>query len=482
MASIARGIIGGIAGAAGDPNTQQQMVAANQQAEAQKQNELKAKIAPLGLAIKNLQTGVQSAYGQYQQAHPEWQGDFDTWKTGPGSQQFNQFVDQTQGVVHSMRELLHPDHQSGPTDWLKTHLTDRAHITNADHRAEDQANDQAWNKYDEGQFTQKVAGGVQGNPLSPQEQTQAAKIKAGLTPKDTTEQERFVSDYMKRNPTAKPEDALKVYRDATSTASAKAPKGMKAMEQGGVAYGIEDQDTGKQYLVSQLGPDGNAPPEAKQIFATIKQAQQQKRDDAEAKDRERDHRFLESQAAIASRMGRTEEWQAKMADYREGLGAFKKIDDQANATQEMASNYKAQYADPATDKSAVDTQLVADYTGLLARGGRKNKAEYEIARNIGSFKLNAQQWLKKKTSGELPDELRKMYVDYINSAADTQRQDADSLKPDPPTVGHAEGPKTKQLQASRASASGKAQHQVGETRKFPNGKTGVWDGQGWVAQ
>jgi hypothetical protein len=130
------------------------MVVANQQAAQQKQNELKAKIAPLALGIKNLQTGIQGAYSQYRQAHPEFEGDFDQWKTGPGAQQFQQFVDQTGHAVHSMREILHPDHQSGPTDWLKTHLTDRMHITNADHRAEDQANQAAWNKYGEAQSTQ----------------------------------------------------------------------------------------------------------------------------------------------------------------------------------------------------------------------------------------------------------------------------------------------------------------------------------------
>jgi hypothetical protein len=42
--------MGGVAGAAGDQQTQQEMVAANAQAAQQKQNELKAKVAPLALA------------------------------------------------------------------------------------------------------------------------------------------------------------------------------------------------------------------------------------------------------------------------------------------------------------------------------------------------------------------------------------------------------------------------------------------------
>src|ERR1700722_14214592 len=128
--SIARGIVGGVAGAAGDTNTQQEMLQANQKAQQDQQNALKAKIAPLSLGITNLQKGIQTSYAQYQQAHPEWQGDFDQWEAGPGAQQFGQFTDATQQNVHAMREILHPDHQAGPTDWLKTHLTDRLHITN----------------------------------------------------------------------------------------------------------------------------------------------------------------------------------------------------------------------------------------------------------------------------------------------------------------------------------------------------------------
>ena len=172
--SVARGIIGGVAGAAGDQQTQQEMAAANAQAAQQKQNELKAKIAPLALGIKNLQTGIQGAYSQYQQQHPDWQGDFDQWKAGPGQQQFAQFADQTQHAVHSMREILHPDWTPGPTEWLKTHLTDRMHITNADHRAEDRANDQAWNHYDERQFAGKAQTIV---PPDETPQVKAEKLK-----------------------------------------------------------------------------------------------------------------------------------------------------------------------------------------------------------------------------------------------------------------------------------------------------------------
>jgi hypothetical protein len=149
-------------------------------------------------------------------------------------------------------------------------------------------------------------------------------------------------------------------------------------------------------------------------------------------------------------MGRSEEWQVQMAGYREGLGEYKKQNDLANQSEEMANNYKSQYADPNTPKAATDTALVADYTTVLARGGRKNKAELEMARNIGDLETNAKTWMFKKFhGGELPPELRNLYLDYIDASAKSQRKEADSLKPDPPTVGYAQGPKTKQLQDSR---------------------------------
>lgn len=452
-ASVARGIIGGIAGAAGDPQTQQEMVTANQQAAQQKQNELKAKVAPLALGIKNLQTGIQSAYGQYQQAHPDWQGDFDQWKTGPGAQQFGQFADQTQHAVHSMREILHPDWTPGPTEWLKTHLTDRAHITNADHRAEDRANDQAWNQYDEKQFTQTAQNNVKPNPLSPQEQTQAAKIKAGLTPKDTTEQERFVTDYMRRNPTAKAEDALKVYRDSTTGgAAAGKMQEPEPLEKGGVLYGVKDPITGKQYLPTDMDkPD--TPQNVKEIWKTVSGAQDAKKAEAEEKEERREREHLQTIGAMFGRMGRSEEFQAQMVGYREGYQEYKKQADVANASEDMVKNYTAQYADPKTDKSAADAALVADFTGILARGGRKNIAEQKLAREIGSFSLNAQQWWKKKTTGELPPELRNLYLDYMKSAAKTQREDAENLKPDPPQILSPQGPKTKQLKDSRGKGA-----------------------------
>lgn len=258
----------------------------------------------------------------------------------------------------------------------------------------------------------------QPSELSTADQAKAARIKAGLEPNaDTT------------------------YK--TDNAPAKPVQEPKPLESGGVLYGVSDPSTGKQYLASQMN-DPNTPQNIKEIWKTVQGAQAQKKQEADKKEEDRDKRFLESQANIASRMGRTEEWQAKMADYREQLAEYKPLSTQAEKTQELADTYAAQYQQPG-NHSATDTALLTDYTSVLAQGGRKTQAEIALARNIGNFELNTEQKIKKFTTGELPEELRKMYLDYIQSAAKTQRDDANKIKPEPPSVSVPEGPKTKAL-------------------------------------
>jgi hypothetical protein len=235
----------------------------------------------------------------------------------------------------------------------------------------------------------------------------------------------------------------------------KPKKGLKLLGSEMMPYGVIDQDSGQQYLASQLGPNGDASAEAKQIWQTVQSEIRAKQDAIDKKDDERDRRFLQQQAAIAERMGRTEQFQMFMADFREQEGVYKALDQQAQKTQTLANTYEAQYKDPNTNKSAVDTALLTDYTSVLAQGGRKTQAEINMARNIGSFSLNLQQKLKKAATGELPDELRKMYLDYIKSAAKTQREDADKAKPSltMPNMGGPEGPTTKKNRAAQKNST-----------------------------
>lgn len=287
--------------------------------------------------------------------------------------------------------------------------------------------------------------------LSPEDQSKAARIKAGLEPTaDTT------------------------YRVDNTEKTQKPIQEPKPLESGSVLYGVSDPATGKQYLASQMDAP-ETPQNIKEIWKTVQTAQQQKKDAEDKKEQDRDSRFLQSQQSIADRMGRSEEWQAKMAGYREELGQFKTLDANANKTKTLADTYAAQYADPNTPKAAVDTALLTDFTSVLAQGGRKTQAEIALARNIGDLATNLEtKAYKAFHGGELPPKLRKMYLDYIDSAAKTQRDDAEKIKPDPPSISVPEGPKTKALKETAKGGglpdAAKKQLKEGVITTFGNGQ------------
>ena len=363
----------------------------------------------------------------------------------PHSSEYTAKLADLQRNLQDIRLLYHPDHRPDAVSRFGHLITDRLGITNPQQRiravaakraadiAEDEreaqnlaaATPQPLNKFVQLKREMETAG------FSPEDIATALRGSAGLVPKDATEQERFVTQYKIDHKGATDEDALKVY--ARATAKPTAPKGMKALEQGGVAFGVENQDTGQQYLASQLGPNGDAPPEAKQIWSTIQKVLADKQTAQDKKQQEEDERQLRGLAAIAERMGRSEEFQEQMAGFREQLGEYKTLDQQARKTQTLVDTYTAQYAQPG-NKSAVDTALLTDYTSVLAQGGRKTQAEINLARSIGSFQLNWEERLKKAATGELPDELRKLYLDYLTAAAKAQRADANAAKPEMPQL------------------------------------------------
>jgi len=219
-----------------------------------------------------------------------------------------------------------------------------------------------------------------------------------------------------------------------STGKETPPKGMKAISgPGGAFVGIVDQDTGKQYLPEQLGPGGDAPTEAKSMFVAVQKAEKDKLDASEKKqqahDAELEKRQDKSESNMERRQERSEAFQESMLGKREQEQQYATLDKAANNSQSLVDTYQSQYAQPG-NHSATDTALVADYTSVLAKGGRKTQAELQMARDIGSFKLNAEQKAKKIYTGELPNELRKMYLDYMAAAAKTQRNDAENIKPE----------------------------------------------------
>jgi hypothetical protein len=439
---IARGAAKGFAEAAGNQDAANDLQKQQDDAKAAKAQKLKMQIAPLSLAAHGIQAQLAPLI------------DPATGKPRAGQEdRFNDLQDQLSDIIQKQRMILHPPPREDPhgLGYLIHTATDKAHITKHAVQTARAAQSAKVNAY----YDQNRAAGAQGaatatqavvpGQLSPTEERQAALVKAGIEPKavdkPVLKQYKLADGTVAWLDASHPEN-LPAGASALEPGAAKTAPTVKPLESGGVPYGVEAD--GKTYLASQM-TDPATPQNVKDTWKTIQDAKAAKQAEEDKKEADRDKRFLETQAAIAGRMGQSEAFQAQMADYREGLGVYKGLDAQARKTQELADTYSAQYAQPG-NHSATDTALLTDYTSVLAAGGRKTQAEINLARNIGNFKLNWEQRLKKLRTGELPDELRKMYLDYISSAAKTQRDDADKAKPDLPQVGRGfEGPKTKSL-------------------------------------
>ena len=218
-------------------------------------------------------------------------------------------------------------------------------------------------------------------------------------------------------------------------APAPVAKGWKEIKAGEVVLGYRNQDTGQAIT---RGPDGklppDAPPDVQRMNETYNAVEKTKQDEKDKKEQEADARQLRTLKAISDRQGRSEEFQAIMRQYGEELGVYKTMDTQARNADERATLYQNLYSQPG-NKSAADTALVTDYTGILAKGGRKTTAEIQLALKVGSFGLNMEQMYQKAASGELPDELRQLYLNYLKASAVSEREAADKAKPEIPQVG-----------------------------------------------
>ena len=237
--------------------------------------------------------------------------------------------------------------------------------------------------------------------LSPEEVEKARRIKVGLAPRATD----------------------------------KAEVAAKPLEAGGIPYGV--QTPSGTFFANQMN-DPNTPPEVKQTWQTIQAGLKAKQDEQDKKAREQDERQLRGFAAIAGRQANTEMFQEQMANYRADLTTYRTLDKQARDSGALVDMYQQQLAQPG-NKSAFDTALITDYTGILAKGGRKTQAEINFAQKIGGLGVRTEKLFTQAQNGELPDSMRKLYIDYMKARAASDRAEADAAKPEPPGVGGGKG-------------------------------------------
>lgn len=236
----------------------------------------------------------------------------------------------------------------------------------------------------------------------------------------------------------------------------KPPKGLKAMEQGGVFFGVEDQDTGKQYLKAQLEPGGDAPPEAKQMYAAVQKAAKDKQDAADKKTQEQNDRQmkmfghqLEMQNVAISKA-------LELGDYREARKEVSKADEGYQAAVDrMSTMDKASVKAKQGDQQAMFAILSNHIAMTLQQpqvSARPTKAMFDEAASslpwmasiTKKFDPNSGLLLGVTLSPEQIDQMTGLAHDKVDTQKDhverLKKEYSDDLNPQPVTgakkVGH----------------------------------------------
>lgn len=529
--SIARGVIGGVAGAAGDSQTQQEMATANQQEQLRQQNLTRAKIAPFALNIKGLQTRLATAQ--------------------PNTPEYNQIADEIQHNVHSMREVLHPDWKPGPSEWLKTHLTDRAHITNASQRERERI-----------EKAQKVAGQenkVAGNAVdavvpktNPYVERKQELTQAGFTPEQTSrslEQMAGITPKLTSDGTPYQGTDGKWYQNFKDSAGQITPREMPPTFTGPSTVDTRQRDDFHQFQRDhptykgsfeewKKNPSGVDKPGTPRIgmsgghnvYALLTDKGWV---DAGTGAPLKDFRPLPTfaqQGLYGIDMMQHEDGTIGSALLNRRTGQFKPITSSGGAP--IAPQIFAQVSksiEPAiesdtrfrvmkdNEKDALNgnqqamLSLVANHMGMTLgqqKGTRINQAQWnEAIASAPWIEAQAAKWVHQDANGDYifdgfksgvtitGDQVKQM-VGLAQQRRMRQWQQAQQAGetygvnvPVPDDLDHPsatlEGPKKKAIKGARAgqpSQSASGERKVGDVKKFPNGKTGVWDGTGWVAQ
>jgi hypothetical protein len=215
----------------------------------------------------------------------------------------------------------------------------------------------------------------------------------------------------------------------------KPPKGLKAMEQGGVFFGIEDQDNGKQYLKQQLEPGGDAPPEAKQMYAAVQKAATDKQAAADKKSEEANERQMRMFAHSLEMQNVAIRKAMEIGDYREARKEVSKADEGYQAAiDRMNTMDKASVQAKQGDQQAAFALLSNHIAMTLQQpqvSARPTKAMFDEA-------ASSLPWMASITKKFGPDglllgvTLSPEQIDQMTGLAhdkvDTQKQHVDRLK------------------------------------------------------
>ncbi len=415
---IAAKIEQGFAGAAGNTDAQAQVGQWQQGRANQQQDQLKMQIAPLTQAIqadRQKLTAFIDENGNVIEAHKK---DYDATVKSMG-----EMLGRVRGLMGQKQPGEDPNHFESTI----AGLTDKLHITrDLAHRLktnQQQKRDQ-WGNTNT-QMAQDTAAGTMPFAMTPEGQAEATKARDA----QALGAQRAKS-------------ALDV---ANVRVDNKAEKGMKVMGTEALPIGLMDQDKGVQYLPSQLGPTGNAPPEYKEAWKVL---QDQKAAKEEAENKKENDRITSQSRTLAAgfeRMGMQQQFQELMRQYGSDLTEYRAVDKVARDSESLVKSLDDQYNAPPGSRAVADNMLQNFYTTVVQKGGRKTAAELKLTTQIGNLETNLKQKVDKITSGELPSQLRVALLDGMRAVAKEQREEANKLKPELPELPTPQGPKTKQL-------------------------------------
>lgn len=153
------------------------------------------------------------------------------------------------------------------------------------------------------------------------------------------------------------------------------PKGLKAIDTGGIFMGIQDQDTGKQYLPSQLAAGGDAPPEAKTMWNEIQKAQKDKEAAADKKEKEAEERQTRSFAHAAQMVGLQMQKQIELGNIREAQSTFKDAEKSYRSAAELSQDMQKNAQAAKQGDQQAQIAILTDHAGGTTKlaGGRLTK-------------------------------------------------------------------------------------------------------------
>jgi hypothetical protein len=510
---IGGGFLGALKGfdqAVGASGGTQSIDADQQKKAAEKQQKIQMQMAPLTQASQNLQGQLSPLI------------DPETGKPRQGYEaRYNEIHDQLADVIGKQRMLLNPPPKEDAhgLGYLIHAATDKAHITRhavaqAQQAAKDKAD--AYKKATGDQVAETVQG-IPGSQLDPSESAQAARIKAGVEAKvapapgskpvpetsDTRARKDF-DDFKKSNPDYK--GSFEQWKTEQSTAGRKSSAGLKYDTATGQAI---DQTTGKRFNAG----DPSNPPEVNAMIGGARQIQAKKEALQQRLVAMRGSIYnatkpmivLDSNNGNAPTVTTFADMQKQPGRYVPAGEADKAIAKE-NLMQDIAGTSQATRGAINNLKQDFPESMKVKIAAAMRADDPHASLDQLIASNaLGSLTPDQQDFLVATRqlaenamamrsilgAGQGSDDVRHAITATLPSLLSPDRAFAlKQLNAFDATINrlHRGVPNVKLNDTAMAPQTPQGpkaqslQHKVGDKKTFPNGKKGVWDGTGWVAQ